>query len=294
MFPNFSSRTTPSNYANFFHILVTFLYIIEIKYIDFARFRKNNESKCIYLLFHSPKAGDFLNKLDFYSLTVELIIGFFAVLVVTNVLGKTQISQFTPFHFISALVLGELLGNAIYDREVSIKYVLYALFLWGGLLFLIEILTQKFKKTRNFFQGNPSILIRQGKIDYQELKKNRMDLNELLSLMRQKDIFSVREVEYAVLELSGSLSILKKSNYDQPDRQDLQIPEKPVFLPIALIMDREIIEDNLTNYGLDNQWLMDQLHMHGIRDVKDVLYAEWERNEGLLVIPFESGTDVKQ
>ncbi|AOT70314.1 DUF421 domain-containing protein [Geosporobacter ferrireducens] len=235
-----------------------------------------------------------MNKLDFYSLTVELIIGFFAVLVVTNVLGKTQISQFTPFHFISALVLGELLGNAIYDREVSIKYVLYALFLWGGLLFLIEILTQKFKKTRNFFQGNPSILIRQGKIDYQELKKNRMDLNELLSLMRQKDIFSVREVEYAVLELSGSLSILKKSNYDQPDRQDLQIPEKPVFLPIALIMDREIIEDNLTNYGLDNQWLMDQLHMHGIRDVKDVLYAEWERNEGLLVIPFESGTDVKQ
>lgn len=229
-----------------------------------------------------------MNKLNFYSLTIELLVGFFALLIVTNILGKMQIGQLTPFHFISALVLGELLGNAVYDKEIGIKYVLYAVTLWGGLLFLVELLTQKFKRTRNFFQGNPSILIRQGKIDYQELKKNRMDLNELLSLMRQKDVFSLREVEYAILELSGSLSILKKSNYDQPNCQDLQMPEKPVYLPIALVMDGEIIKDNLINYSLDKQWLMNQLKMHGISNIKDVLYVEWQRNEELLVIPFES------
>ena len=215
-------------------------------------------------------------------------------MVVTNVLGKTQISQLTPFHFISALVLGELLGNAVYDKDISIKHVLYALTLWGGLLFLVELLTKKIKKTRDFFQGNPSILIRQGRIDYQELKKNRMDLNELLSLMRQKDVFSVREIEYAVLELGGSLSILKKSNYDQPDRQDLQLPEKPVYLPIALVMDGEIIKDNLANYDLDHAWLMGQLRINGISDVKEVLYAEWQKNEGIFVIPFKFDAHSKQ
>ena len=228
-----------------------------------------------------------MNKLDFYSVTIELLVGFFSLLLVTNILGKPQISQLTPFHFISALVLGELLGNAVYDKEISIKYVVYAIALWGSLLFLVELLTQKVKRTRNFFQGSPSVLIRRGQIDYQELKKNRMDLNELLSLMRQKDVFSLREVEYAVLELNGSLSILKKSNYDLISRQDLQLSEKPVYLPSALIMDGEIIQDNLDNFGLPVTWLAEQLRTKGYKDAQDILYAEWQQNEDLLIIPYE-------
>ncbi|MEW9122658.1 MAG: DUF421 domain-containing protein [Thermotaleaceae bacterium] len=227
-----------------------------------------------------------MNKFNIISLTVELILGFFALLLVTNLLGKTQISQLTPFDFISALVLGELLGNAIYDKEIGIQYVLYAVSLWAALIYLVELITQKYKRTRNFFQGNPSILIREGKIDYKELKRNRLDMSELLTLLRQKDVFSVRQVEYAVLEPSGSLNILRKYAQEQPTRGDLNLPEKPVYLPISLVMDGEIIKDNLQNYGFDHQWLMNQLHMKGVSNIKDVLYAEWQQDEGLLVLSY--------
>lgn len=67
---------------------------------------------------------------NFLSLTIELLVGFFALLVLTKVLGKNQITQLTPFDFISALVLGELLGNAIYDKEIGLHYVLYAIVFW--------------------------------------------------------------------------------------------------------------------------------------------------------------------
>ncbi len=85
-------------------------------------------------------------------LTVELLIGFFALLVVTKLLGKTQITQLTPFDFISALVLGELVGNAIYDKEIHVTYVLYAIFVWTVLISTIEKITQKFKKVQKCFR----------------------------------------------------------------------------------------------------------------------------------------------
>jgi uncharacterized membrane protein YcaP (DUF421 family) len=79
-------------------------------------------------------------------------------------LGKTQINQVTAFDFISALVLGELLGNAIYDKNIPIYYVFYTLFLWGILLYLIEVISQKFIRARSIIEGTPSIIIDKGKI----------------------------------------------------------------------------------------------------------------------------------
>ncbi len=216
-------------------------------------------------------------------LTITLLIGFLALLFATNMLGKTQISQATPFHFISALVLGELLGNAVYDNEISVLKVLYAIAVWTLFMFMIEIITQKFRKARGFFEGNPSIVIKKGEIDFKELKKNRMDLNELQSLLREKNVFSFNEVEYAILESNGSVSVLKKQEYEQPTKQELNLSIQQATLPITLISDGEILTDNLQSIEHDESWIKNQLLNHGISDIKEIFYAEWNTSTGLYI-----------
>lgn len=220
---------------------------------------------------------------NFMSLTVELICGFFALLIMTKVLGKTQITQLTPFDFISALVLGELVGNAIYDKDIGINYVLYAVTLWGILIYFIEMLTQKIKKTRSILEGNPSIIIRDGQIDTHEIKKNRLDINQLQNLLRSKDVFSVREVEYAILESNGSVSVLRKSKYETVKKQDMDIPPKSVNLPTTVISDGEIVYDNLSQTGYDRQWLINELKKQGVTDINKIFYAEWLEGESLFI-----------
>ncbi len=222
----------------------------------------------------------------FISLTIELTIGFIALLIITKVLGKTQISQITPFDFISALVLGEMVGNAIYDKEINIYYIIYSLSIWSLLMFIIEKITQKLKGTRSIFEGKPAILIRHGKIDYELLKKEKIDINELLTLLRQKEAFSIREIEYAILEPSGAMSVLKKSKYSMPTMEDMNLPYKPVYLPITFIMDGEIIWDNIEEMGFDKQWLEKEIKALGINKIEDVLYAEWKEDEGLYVVKY--------
>ncbi len=223
----------------------------------------------------------------FMYTAMELVIGLLALLVITKVLGKRQLNQITPFDFISAIVLGELLGNGIYNEEIGAVYIISTLALWGVLVLSIETLSQKYLKLRGFLEGNPSIVIRSGMIDRKELKKNKMDINELQNLLRQKDVFSVRDVEYGILESDGKLSILKKSKCSQPTIEDLKLPEKSVDLPVALISDGEVLWDNLEDSGLNEKWLKNQLGKHDINDVRQVFYAEWEKQRGIHIVPLK-------
>ncbi|SKC81672.1 DUF421 domain-containing protein [Maledivibacter halophilus] len=225
--------------------------------------------------------------MKYLDTVMELVIGFMALFIITKMIGKRQISQITPFDFISAIVLGELLGNAIYDKEIGLLYIISTLLLWGVLMVLVELITQKFRKTRGFLEGNPSIVIRQGLIDRKELNKNKIDINELLNMLRQKDVFSVREVEYGILEADGKMSVLKKSKYTQPTIEDLGLTKKPSYLPFALIIDGEIVLDNLKNSGFDEKWLQIQLNNQGFDRAKDIFYAEWKQDEGMHIVPMK-------
>lgn len=202
-------------------------------------------------------------------------------------LGKNQITQLTPFDFISALVLGELVGNAIYDKEIGLQYVLYAIFFWGTLIYFIEMLTQKFRGTRSYLEGTPALIIANGKIQYEELRKNKLDLNQLQHLLREKSVFSIREVQYGVLETNGSVSVLKKQQFDTPINKDLNIPAKTVSLPILLILDGELITESLQQLNMSEKWLKEELLRRGIPEIKAVMYAEWLDGEGFEIQTYD-------
>ncbi|MGF3102263.1 DUF421 domain-containing protein [Rossellomorea sp. DUT-2] len=221
--------------------------------------------------------------MEFMSIAVELIVGYFALLILTKILGKTQITQISAFDFISALILGELVGNSLYDGKVSVLPILTAIFIWGSLIFSTEYFTQKSRRFRHMLEGTPALIINKGKINFDELKKNHLDLNQLQHLLRAKDIFSVRECEYALLESDGTLSVIRKPIYEIVQRKDLNIPVKTATLPLSLIVDGEIVYDNLKLAEQKEDWLLNEIKKQGFLSSEDVLYAEWEEGESLLV-----------
>ncbi|MGM0826887.1 MAG: DUF421 domain-containing protein [Bacillota bacterium] len=217
------------------------------------------------------------------SIAIELIVGYFALLILTKILGKTQITQISAFDFISALILGELVGNSLYDGKITVLPILFAIFIWGSLIFFTEFFTQKSRRFRHMLEGTPALVINKGKINFDELKRNHLDLNQLQHLLRAKDIFSVRECEYALLESDGTLSVIRKPLYEIVQRQDLNIPAKNASLPLSLIVDGEIVYDNLKLAEQREDWLLSEIKKQGFLSSKDVLYAEWEEGESLLV-----------
>jgi uncharacterized membrane protein YcaP (DUF421 family) len=221
--------------------------------------------------------------MEFGQILLELIIGYIALFILTKIMGKTQITQITPFDFISALILGELVGNAVYDNEIKLSKVIFAIVVWGLLIFLTEIITQKKKGLRKLLEGEPSIVIRKGKIDYQVLKKAHLDINQLQHLLRSKDVFSIQECEYAIIETDGSISVLKKPSFASVTAKDMNLPLSPVTLPVTLILDGEIEEDNLQMISWNREQLLREIKQHGMESEKDVLYAEWKEGEALHV-----------
>jgi uncharacterized membrane protein YcaP (DUF421 family) len=220
-------------------------------------------------------------------LTVELIVGFFLLFLLVKVLGKKVIDQITPFTFIASIVLGELLGNALYDDKAAVTHIIYSMTLWALLLFSVEILGQKFLRLRGVFEGKPSALIRNGVINREQLKKNRMNINQLQSLLRQSETFSIREVAYCYLEANGSISILKKSNKQKTQQEDFNLPYKPVSVPVTIIRDGKLLRDELVELGRDEEWLVLQLQAQAVSDYRNVFIAEWLEDDGLFVQTFE-------
>lgn len=217
------------------------------------------------------------------AVTLKILTGLVLLFAITKILGKTQISQITPFDFISSIVMGEIFVHGVFDEKYSLLEMTYPIILWGVLIYLIELLAEKNLKLRCFFEGRPSVLIRDGRIDRQEMKRNKINLNQLLNLLRQSNVFSLTEVKYAILEMNGFLSVLKNAPDAAPTRKDLNLPEVPVNLPVALIVDGEILTDNLQLCGFDRNQLIEQLRQQNITNVKSVFYAEWKPDTGLYI-----------
>jgi uncharacterized membrane protein YcaP (DUF421 family) len=215
------------------------------------------------------------------EIAFELIVGFLVILLVLKLLGKIQFSQITPFDFITGLVMGNLLGDAIFDDKAGIKEILFSIILWGCLIYIVELLTQKSSFLRSILEGTPALLINRGQILYKNLKKSHIDLNQLQQMMRKQGYFSIFEAEFVILERDGQISVAPKHQYGAPTNQDLNIKEKQVNLSYALIMDGKVVEENLKEAGYNEEWLKKQLSKSKIKEYKEVFYAEWQENNGL-------------
>lgn len=198
-------------------------------------------------------------------------------------MGRASMSESTPFDFISMIVVGDFVSDAIYDPQTHVFKVIFTILFWGILIYLIDIITLKYHQSRGFFESQPALIINKGQIDRKIMKKNRIDMNHLQMLLRDRDIFSLREIEFAILEPNGKISVIRKSEYEQTKRKDLKLADEAVSLPITLISDGTIIEKNLPLIGKTEAWLIDELKKRSIEEPSQIMIAEWRNEDGLFL-----------
>lgn len=144
------------------------------------------------------------------QLIIRLIIAFITLLVLTRLMGRKEIAQLTFFNFVSAISIGTIGASLAIDSTLSIRNGFIALFAWSAFTIIVGFLDIKFPAIRYAVEGQPVILIRKGKIMDKQLRSVRLDLDALQTLLRKKNIFSLADVDYAIFETDGSLSVLKK------------------------------------------------------------------------------------
>ena len=220
------------------------------------------------------------------ELIFRLVIAFITLITLTRLMGRKEISQMTFFNFVSGISIGTIGASLAIDSTLSVTNGLIALLVWSIFTVMTGFLDIKSQKFRSVVEGQPKILIQKGKIMEQELRKVRLDIDALNLLLRKKDVFSVSDVDYAIFETDGSLSVMKKEGKQSLTKSDMNIKQmKPPIFPIstAVVSDGKIKKDNLEKLNIDNQWLEQQLNLAGIQSVSDVFYAEVQKDGTLYI-----------
>jgi len=209
-------------------------------------------------------------------------IGFFTLLFLVKLIGNKQLGQVNIFTYISGIVIGSMLADTVLHDHLDMGRSLVAIGFWVSLLLSVELFTMKSSKARKILDNEPKILIKKGEIQYNTLKKQRMNIDELTMMLRTNQAFFISEVEYAILEPNGDLSVLKKVQFEQPNRLEQKIATKTTgILATALISDGKIISQNLID--ITRNELEITLKNLNITDSKTVLYAELQRNKQIFI-----------
>ena len=195
---------------------------------------------------------------------VRGLIGFFSLLIFARVLGKQQISQLTFFDYVLGITIGSVAATLTTDLTSRAWLHWVGLSTWSVVVFLLQVITLKSRPLAKHIDGEPVIVIMNGHLMNETMKKARYRTSDLLEQLRKKDVFDLTEVEFAVLETNGQLSVLKKSQYLPVTPQDLKIPTVYKGMSTELIYDGKIIEQNLKQVNLDRHWLEEELKKQGI------------------------------
>lgn len=208
------------------------------------------------------------------EITLRTLVAVVALFLLTKMLGKRQVTQLSVFEYITGITIGSLAAYISLDLEDNWYLGLVSLGVWVAVSFTIEILQLKSKTMRDWIDGKSTVIIRNGKILEDNLKKERLTSDELMLLLRKKDVFKVADVEFAMMESSGDISVLLKSENLPFTAKQLGIKTAPEHEPQVIIMDGQVMEQPLAAIGRDKKWLSEQLTALGVKSVQDVYFAQ--------------------
>ncbi|SFJ79909.1 Uncharacterized membrane protein YcaP, DUF421 family [Halobacillus dabanensis] len=206
----------------------------------------------------------------------RVCLSFVVLFILTRIMGRKEISQMTFFNFVSAISIGSITANLAVNGNLSVQNGVIALVLWTVFTLIVAFIDIKSKKARKFTTGEPVIVIKEGRIMEDALRSTQLDIDALRTLLRQKNVFTFKEVQYAIFETSGQLSVLKYESNQPATKKDLNIIPKDNIYPLAteVISDGKINTNNLQRLGKNEDWLYQQLQNSGIKDINQVFYGE--------------------
>ena len=217
-------------------------------------------------------------------LTSLLSVG--ALFAVAKIMGHKQMSQLDFFDYISGITIGSIAAELATELEEPLK-PLIAIAVYGAAAILLSKITSLFPKTRKYINGTPTILMNNGKLYRENLKKAKLDLSEFMVMCRQQGYFNLSDIQTAVFEFNGKLSILPVSKKRPANPEDLNLSPAPEFIHTEVIMDGRILDENLKRMGLDDKWLQKQLNAQGYKKTEEVFLALCDENNQLTVFAME-------
>lgn len=221
---------------------------------------------------------------------VTIIIRSFILLVVlflmTKILGKKQLAQLSIFEYTSGIVLGGIVAVHSMDPNANFVYGLLAMFVWFLIPLAIKFTSLKSKSFRNFTEGHSTVFIQDGKIMEDNLKKEGYSTDDLLQKLRDNNVFLANDVEFAVLEPSGSLSVLQKKESQAVTAKDLGLKLAPEKEPQTVIMDGKVLLEPLVNLSLNKNWLETELDKLNV-SIENVFLGQADTDGQLTVDLFD-------
>ena len=201
-----------------------------------------------------------------YDLIFKTVVVYFLILVLIRVMGKREIGQLSPFDFVVAIMIAEMAVFPIEEENINLVQGMTPIVLLVLLEIIISYISLKSNYLRGVITGRPQILIENGEINYKNLKKTRYNINDLLMQLRLKDVFNIDEVELALLEPSGELSVVRKD-----------IP--PYGFPV--VIDGKI-SNNQVNNRVSKQWVEKELEKRGV-NIDKIILATLDKNKEMKI-----------
>ena len=209
---------------------------------------------------------------------IRTIILYSALLFTLRLMGKSELSKMSPFQLTVVFMIAELAAIPLDSIDASLVNGLIAIFMLTFLQILISYLSTKIEWFKNFISGKPSIIIEKGKLNIEEIRKQRITLTDLMEQLRIKNCSTISDVAYAIIETNGELSLITK------DQQ----------FGAIIVSDGKLYEENLRFSGLDYQNFENKLRKAGITSIKDVLLALCDNDKTLHIYTEQNGTFAKE
>lgn len=218
--------------------------------------------------------------MEIVKVILTSLLSVLSLFIIAKIIGHKQVAQLDFFDYISGITVGSIAAELATELEEPLK-PLIALVIYGVVSVALSLITHKLPRSRKYINGSPSILMDNGKLYRKNLKKAKLDLSEFMVLCREQGYFDMKDIQTAVFECNGKLSILPVSTKRPVTPEDMNLQPAPAHIPIEIIMDGRIMGDNLRRMGLDEAWLEKQLHEQGVHNAREIFLGVCDQDHTL-------------
>ncbi len=212
--------------------------------------------------------------MDYLTIAFRVVTAMGLILFLVLKTGRRKIGELPVYDFLSVIVVGSVIGADIAEPDVAHLPTLFAVLLIVVLQYLVSCLLINNKKAARKITFGPTVIIQNGQFIKSNMERLKYPIENVLMALREKDVFDLNEVEYAIVEGSGGISVLKKAQFLPVTPSDMKLPPESKGLSIPVIIDGNLVDDNLKQLGHDKAWLVLQLEQTGIHNFSDVFYAD--------------------
>ena len=224
--------------------------------------------------------------MDFIKVILTSLLSAVSLFTIAKIMGHKQMAQLDFFDYINGITIGSIAAEMATELEAPWK-PLIAMVIYGTVSISLTLIAHKFPKTRKYINGTPTIIMNNGKLYPKNMKKAKLELSEFMVMCRQEGYFNINDIQTAIFEYNGRLTILPISNQRPLTPEDMNISPEAEEINTEIIMDGQILHENLKRLGLNLTWLENQLKKQKYKNAKEIFLGICDQNNNVSLFPFD-------